>query len=144
MERLPNGEQELPLEHEAEEVEKSPRQELLTRADEKLAQEFGDAMKHAEEKVKQLTHFEHNGREWEIQNEQDQNVAENILLVTQLEKLAEEHSARGEYYEEKIARKLVERQKTVLNLMCRTTELEREYPVTAVHIKNGSNHTRNE
>jgi len=144
MERLPNGEQELPLEHEVEEVEKSPRQELLTRADKKLAQEFGYAMKHAEEEVKQLTHFEQNGREWEIQDERDRNVAKNKLLMAQLEKLAEEHSAQGEYYEEQIARKLVEYQGTVLNLICRTAELESEYPATAAHIKNGSNHTRNE
>lgn len=124
MEQLPRGEEIT----EALEKEHSVRQELLARADEAVAQELLELSERVETESETLTHFELNGRAWEIENDEDRAFAKELML---LEKIRDASEREMDYYKKKGLLKVVEQQRVHSEMLRRTIELKREWPLVA-------------
>jgi len=117
-----------------EEIDFSPRKEKREEADTKLAGEVQALREEVKREAAARTSFELKGRRVEIASERDCIVAEKLAIVEKLSALTEKKAAEGSYFEEQIAAKLLERERTALDLAIRDGELEQEFPNTAGHI----------
>ena len=127
MEQLPRGEQI----QEVQEKERSVRQELLVRADEEIAQELHGLFEVTETESETLTHFELNGREWKIENDEDRAFAKELIL---LEKMRDASERETDYYKKKGLLKVAEQQRVYSEMLHRTIELRREWPLVAEQV----------
>ncbi len=128
MEQLPHREEAL----EVPEKEDSVRYELLARADEAVAQAVHELSVRTEAELETLTHFELNGREWKIEDADDRVFAMELRLLEGVRDIADRET---DYYRKKGLLKVFELQQSHIEILRRTIELKRDWPLVAAQME---------